>query len=495
MKKLLQRVAVVAGLLSLLLIPIHGLAESQSQYQIATQFQSVYDSSGGIPVFGYPSSDPMTIGGLLVQYFERARFEHHPELAGTPYEVQLARVGYDEAESRDLLDTGPFQPLSAGGSDGNCVFFNETGHRLCSGFREFWQDHGLDLGDQGVTIRESLALFGYPISEEFTDPTTGFTVQYFERARFEYHPEFAGTSNAVELGLLGNAQYERFKVKTSHGHNSSSTPVPTPTPAPTATPTPTPTPTAASTVTATPTSTPQPTILGASTGTWHLQFGDEFNGTTLDTSKWMTHYPDGTPGSTSGRNLFGNNELEYYTDNSVSEGNGILRISAQRQSVAGYSYTSGIINSYPSFSTTYGFIEMKARIPKGQGLWPAFWLLPSNVTWPPETDIMEAIGSDSGTVAMSNHHMVNGQLQSDQQFFFGSDLSTSFHTFGLEWSPTQLVWYIDGIERARMTNAIPNQPMYIIANLAVGGNWPGSPDASTPFPSYFDIDYIRVFQH
>ncbi len=261
------RAAFVIGALLLLAVPFRGGAESQSSYSIAPEFTAVYDSGGGLQIFGHPESDAMTIGGLLVQYFERARFEYHPEFAGTPYVVQLSRLGTDEADSRQLLGTVPFQPLSYGGSDGNCVFFHATGHRLCSGFREFWQTHGLDLSDTGVSTRESLALFGYPISEEFTDPATGMTVQYFERARFEYHPELAGTDGSVQLGLLGNAQYQDLssildllrRRRHSPTPTPSATPTTAPSPAATTSPPPSATATASAVPSATPTATPSPT--------------------------------------------------------------------------------------------------------------------------------------------------------------------------------------------------------------------------------------------
>jgi spore germination protein len=124
-----------------------------------------------------------------VQYLERQRFEYHPKHGGTPYEILLGRLGAADAARRGLAGTAPFRPLPSGTtSDANCTFFRETGHRLCAGVRAYWQGHGLEFGDAGISYRESLALFGYPISEEFTDPATGLTVQYTERARFEYHP-------------------------------------------------------------------------------------------------------------------------------------------------------------------------------------------------------------------------------------------------------------------------------------------------------------------
>lgn len=150
-----------------------------------------WEQSGGLPVFGYALTEesPSLELGLTVQYFERQRFEYHPELRGTPYQVLLGLLGVQDAQRRGINSSAPFQPLPTDTqSDANCTFFGETGHRLCLGFRSYWQDHGLEMGDQGVSYREALALFGYPVSEEFIDPESGLIVQYFERARFEYHP-------------------------------------------------------------------------------------------------------------------------------------------------------------------------------------------------------------------------------------------------------------------------------------------------------------------
>lgn len=127
--------------------------------------------------------------GIVGQYYAQAVIEYHPELAQTPYAVELARIGVAVAAVDGLLNTGPFQPLPASTQpDDNCLFVKATGHRLCNGFRAFWSSHGVELGDADTTYRESLALFGYPISEEFVDPDTGLVVQYFERTKLEYDP-------------------------------------------------------------------------------------------------------------------------------------------------------------------------------------------------------------------------------------------------------------------------------------------------------------------
>ena len=157
-------------------------------------FKAFWERNGGLAVFGFPLTeagqevDPATGQVTTAQYFERQRFEHHPEHAGTPYEVLLGRLGVDKALHGGLTATAPFAPLAEGGSAGDCLFLEATRHRMCHAFRAYWESHGLEFGDEGVSYREALALFGFPISEEFTDPASGLVVQYFERARFEYHP-------------------------------------------------------------------------------------------------------------------------------------------------------------------------------------------------------------------------------------------------------------------------------------------------------------------
>ena len=169
-------------------------------------FLTFWEQSGGLSVFGYPLTNarlevnPDDGREYIVQYFERQRFEYHSEHTGTPYAVQLGRLGVLDAEKRDLLDTEPFQPISRGNI--RCRFFAETRHQVCQAFRTYWERHGLELGDNNVSYDESLALFGLPISEEFVDPETGNIVQYFERARFEFYPDNP-EPHRVLLGRLG----------------------------------------------------------------------------------------------------------------------------------------------------------------------------------------------------------------------------------------------------------------------------------------------------
>jgi beta-glucanase (GH16 family) len=200
-------------------------------------------------------------------------------------------------------------------------------------------------------------------------------------------------------------------------------------------------------------------------------------------------------------------ELELYQPANVTVNNGILSLTAQKQDVTvsgqTFHYTSGMIstgpadgNSSPKFSFQYGYMEMRAWIPAGKGLWPAFWTLAADGSYPPEIDVFEILG-DQTAVDNMNYHYPNGS--SDEGADTGStwngpDFSTGWHTFAVDWEPGSLTWYVDGVARFQTTSNVTSKPQYLIANLAVGGSWPGNPDATTPFPSALQIDYIRVWQ-
>jgi hypothetical protein len=193
----------------------------ETGYTLSGQFKAFWDRSGGLPVFGFPLTAERGEDGNTAQYFERQRFELHPENAGTPYEVLLGLLGTAEAERRDLLVTEPFAPLISDAVPPDCVFVAETAHSLCAGFRTYWESHGLEFGDEGTSYREALALFGYPISEEFVDPDTGLMTQYFQRARFEFHPtnppEWQVLLGRVGATLL-ESEPDEPEVPASTGH-------------------------------------------------------------------------------------------------------------------------------------------------------------------------------------------------------------------------------------------------------------------------------------
>jgi hypothetical protein len=175
--------------------------------------------------------------------------------------------------------------------------------------------------------------------------------------------------------------------------------------------------------------------------------------------------------------------------------NGTLEISARRAPVevadqlGGFQYTSGLITTQPSFNQTYGYFEMRAKLPRGKGVWPAFWLLPHDLDWPPEIDVMESIGDPSKV-------FVNAHSKVDK--VGGVELRVSpdeFHTFAVSWDRENLIWFIDGREVSRRrTPPDMHKPMYMLANVAIGGDWAGQPDASTPFPATLSIDYIRAYR-
>jgi beta-glucanase (GH16 family) len=219
-------------------------------------------------------------------------------------------------------------------------------------------------------------------------------------------------------------------------------------------------------------------------------FQEEFNGTKMDKTKWNTTTYWG------GRNNPGTGEVQYYVDDAFTFANGAIKIKADNKPTQGYPYTSGLLTTYGKFTQQYGYFEMRAKVPKGKGLWPAFWLLPQNQAWPPEIDAMETLGNQPNTVFLTQHFVgKSGQPDSSGDFYTGPDYTLSYHTFGVDWRPTSITWYVDGIKRHEVKTNIPKEKMYIIANLAVGGDWPGLPDTTTPFPSYLTIDYIRAYPY
>jgi hypothetical protein len=209
--------------------------------------------------------------------------------------------------------------------------------------------------------------------------------------------------------------------------------------------------------------------------------------------------------------VVGNGDQQWFIDHTYAPtasvrpwtvSNGVLSITTAKADPAikpyinNYEYTSGLITNYPSFSQTYGYFEMSAQLPKGQGLWPAFWLLPTSGAWPPEIDILEVLGNDLTTLYTFAH---SSALTGSHTYIGGShrvtDMSVGFHTYGLNWQADYLTWYFDGVEIQKLpTPSDMNVPMSIIANLTVGSYWPGPVNSTTPFPSSFEIDYIRAYQ-
>ncbi len=226
---------------------------------------------------------------------------------------------------------------------------------------------------------------------------------------------------------------------------------------------------------------------------WTLSFSDEFNGSQLNTNKWDTTY---MWGGNSARTLPGNDEMEVYWDNQFVETNGVLTIRGDKLDAVWYSstyhYASGLIDTYGKFSQPTGYFEMRAKLPHGDSLWPAFWMMYNYPYWPPEVDILEVLDSEEEEPHQGAIQNGNGSYFS--QFTTSFNTTEAYHIYSLEWNQTYLTYYLDGQQIAQV-NVPTNKPapMQILANLAIGGLGTIPPDATTVFPAYMNIDYIRVW--
>lgn len=240
-------------------------------------------------------------------------------------------------------------------------------------------------------------------------------------------------------------------------------------------------------------------------------FGDEFNSLSLLSKGgiWRTEYGYGGVGTVASRTLNSENQI-YMEDgfkgnsdhnlgvNPFSIDNGILTITAAPTSadvlpyVDGHTYTSGLLTSKFTFSQEYGYFEIKCAMPEGQGFWPAFWLLPTDNSWPPELDVFEQLGKDPNTIYMTNHFSSPGVKNDQIQDRLHID-TTQMHTYGVDWGPQTLKYYVDGVLVATQpTPASMNKEMFMLMNLAVGGPWAGRPDATTG-TGEMKIDYVRAY--
>jgi beta-glucanase (GH16 family) len=239
---------------------------------------------------------------------------------------------------------------------------------------------------------------------------------------------------------------------------------------------------------------------------WNLVWSDEFNGpqgTQPDSTKW-TMEVNGNPA---------NGELEYYTDrpsNLAMDGTGNLLITALQESYMGSNYTSGRINTAGKFEQMYGRFEARMKLPVGQGLWPAFWMLGNNESqapWPAcgEIDIMENVGRDpTNSNGLLHGPGYSGSNHLGTQYMLAGGFSSDFHVFAVEWEQNAFRFYVDDNLYETITPAdlsardpslvwVFDHPFFIIVNVAVGGGYPGNPDNSTTFPQMLTLDYVRAY--
>ena len=239
----------------------------------------------------------------------------------------------------------------------------------------------------------------------------------------------------------------------------------------------------------------------AQTNCWNLVWNDEFNVSQLDSNKWT---PEVFPPKYNG-------ELQYYTARSqnVSVLGGNLNITGLRESYNGSNYTSARINTKDKFYFNYGRVEARIKIPKTQGLWPSFWLLPQTGVWPEsgEIDIVEILGHQPN-VSYSTLHI--SDTTTNTHVSMGSaytkptgDFADGFHYFATEWHQDTIRFFVDSVLIATKTRSgftpgvkypFNSSEFYLILNLAIGGNWPGSPDNTTLFPANMQVDWVRVYQ-
>jgi beta-glucanase (GH16 family) len=243
---------------------------------------------------------------------------------------------------------------------------------------------------------------------------------------------------------------------------------------------------------------------------WTLVWQDEFNGVRLDTTSWNVLL----------REQSKHDELQYYVPDEVYVEGGALRIRSREREFGTMKYTSGRLDTRGKFAPVYGRFEIRAKLPVGKGLWPAYWLYPQNRNWPMEAlmqrevaegrerfipeerpwyseiDIMEYLGHEPGVLYGTLHYTTfKGERRSTSGTWRGAvDYSAGFHVYALEWEADSIRWYIDGQRIHATTTGIPHTPHYLILNTAVGGGWPGNPDSTTTFPQYHDIDYVRVYR-
>lgn len=237
-----------------------------------------------------------------------------------------------------------------------------------------------------------------------------------------------------------------------------------------------------------------------------LAWADEFNAGSLNLSNWTNENGDGCPTICG----WGNNELEYYTDRpeNLFFQDGKLIIEARKENFAGKTYTSSKILTRGKKVFKFGRIDIRAKLPKGRGIWPAFWLLPQHNVhggWPRsgEIDLMELVGHEANKSHGTLHFGPGpGSTQISRSYTLPAGIfNDEFHVFSIEWKQDQIKWFIDGNLFSTVNSAdlgaatYPfNEEFFLIFNLAVGGNWPGSPDASTYFPQWLIVDYVRVYQ-
>lgn len=240
---------------------------------------------------------------------------------------------------------------------------------------------------------------------------------------------------------------------------------------------------------------------------WKLVWHDEFDGprgALPSAERWLFE---------TGGHGFGNNQLEFNTaraENASLDGEGKLVISARREDYMGKRYTSARLKTQGKFARAYGRYEARMQLPRGQGIWPAFWMLGSDIdraSWPAcgEIDVMENIGREPSRVHGTLHgpgYAGGESIGAAYDLPANEAFANGFHLFAIEWEVNVVRWYVDGkLYQTRAPRDLPagakwvyDHPFFLLLNLAVGGQWPGNPDDTTTFPQRLTVDYVRVYE-
>ena len=241
---------------------------------------------------------------------------------------------------------------------------------------------------------------------------------------------------------------------------------------------------------------------------WELVWSDEFDGSALDDSKWTVQVGDGCPALCG----FGNNELQVYTADNHTVADGLLTITAREE--ADGTYTSTRMNTQGKAAWTYGRFEARIKLPVGQGIWPAFWMFFEDDTYggwaaSGEIDIMEYLGNAPNEVFGTLHYggpFPDNVFSGDELVLRSGTFADDFFVFAAEWEEGEIRWYVNNVLYQTQTSedwyttgsddpAAPfNHDFFLLLNMAVGGNLPGPPDETTPFPQTMEVDYVRVYQ-
>ncbi len=212
---------------------------------------------------------------------------------------------------------------------------------------------------------------------------------------------------------------------------------------------------------------------------WSLVWSDDFDAPMLNIEYWT---------EIDRRDNY-NEELQYYSPANSSIKNGFLTLTAKDEEMGGRHYTSGMVETQNKFELLYGRVEARISLPVCQGTFPAFWMISGSGSY--ELDILEMVGNEPGTIYGVCHYLE--QIGCKAYGFTSVADPEAFHVYAIEWDKDEVRWYVDDVEFFSTRSNVPDDPMYIILTLAVGGEWPGSPDSTSHFPVSMQVDYVRIY--